>query len=109
MTPNITGQNIEITEPIQNLINTQFLKLEHHFKNIVNAKFILKLERNTHILEGLIHLPNNDICCKSENLDMYAAIDDVINKLDRQIIRAKEKMNDRHQSERSDFKHNNLT
>ena len=109
MTPNITGQNIEITEAIQNLINTKFLKLEHHFKNIISAKFILKVERNAHILEGLIHLPNNDICCKCENLDMYVAIDDVINKLDRQIIKAKDKMMNRHQSEISDLKHNNLS
>jgi len=95
----ITGQNIEITEALESLIHEKFNKITRHFENITDVKFILKTENHNHIAECKLHLMHNEIFSDASGSDMYKVIDDLIQKIDRQVIKIKEKAKDHHQSE----------
>ena len=101
----ITGRHIEITTPLREYVKNKFIKIMNHFDHVIDAKFTLSVEKLNNIVDVTIHLPHLDINAKSINLDMYQAIDSVINKIDRQVLKYKEKYKDHHQSEGS-IKHN---
>jgi len=102
----ITGQNIEITDALELLIHEKFNKIKRHFENITDVKFILKVENHNHIAECKLHLMHNEIFSDASGADMYKVIDDLIHKIDRQVIKIKEKTKDHHQSEGFIRKHN---
>jgi putative sigma-54 modulation protein len=102
----ITGQNVEITKALEDILNEKFLKISKHFDKIIDARFILKIEKNNHIAECKLNISNHEIFCDAKGPDMYAVIDDLIQKTDRQVIKIKEKIKDHHQSEGSERKHN---
>ena len=89
---NLTGHNIEITASLRRYIEEKFTKLERHFEQINNVHVVLKVEKNQQIVESKLHLNRGEVFAASENVDMYAAIDSLIDKLDRQVIKHKEKL-----------------
>ena len=101
MNLNITGRHFEITKSLKEHIENKFIKIKNHFDHVIDAKFILSVEKVNSIVVVFLHLPHQDINAKSANKDMYKAIDLVINKLDRQVIKYKEKFRDHHQSDGS--------
>ena len=101
MNLNITGRHLEITPAIQDYIENKFIKIKIHFNDVIDANFILSIEKVNSVVDATIHLPNLDINAKSIDQDMYKAIDLVINKIDRQVIKYKEKHKDHHQSDGS--------
>tara|TARA_B110000008_G_C16901810_1_gene537119 strand:+ start:604 stop:930 length:327 start_codon:yes stop_codon:yes gene_type:complete len=101
MNINITGRHFEITSALMEYIENKFIKINNHFDHVIDVKFILSVEKFDNIVDATIHLPHLDINAKSVDEDMYKSIDLVINKLDRQVIKYKEKIKDHHQSEGS--------
>ncbi|MGQ4276671.1 ribosome hibernation promoting factor [Pseudidiomarina sp. E22-M8] len=89
---NLTGHHTEITNALRDYVNTKFAKLERHFDHISNVHVILNVEKLTQKAEATLHVSGGEIFAESEHEDMYAAIDGLINKLDRQVIKHKEKM-----------------
>ncbi len=90
---NLTGHHVEITPPLRAYVDEKFAKLERHFDNITNVHVILKVEKLVQKAEATVHLSGGEIYADSAEEDMYAAIDALINKLDRQVIKHKEKIN----------------
>lgn len=88
---NITGHQIELTEALNSYVNTKFDKLERHFDNITNAQVTLSVEKQVKKAEADIHIAGGQLVASHEHSDMYAAIDGLVDKLDRQIIKHKEK------------------
>ena len=101
MNLNITGRHFEITPALESHIKNKFIKIRSHFNDVIDAKFILSVEKLNNVVDATIHLPHLDINAKSIDEDMYKAIDLVISKLDRQVIKYKEKHKDHHQSDGS--------
>ena len=101
MNLNITGRHFEVTPALKEYVENKFNKINNHFDHVINAKFILSVEKFDNIVDATIHLPHLDINAKSVDEDMYKSIDLVITKLDRQVIKYKEKNKDHHQSEGS--------
>jgi putative sigma-54 modulation protein len=89
---NITGHHVELTDALNEYVRTKFDKLERHFDNITNAQVTLSVEKQRQQAEADVHLAGGQIFATHEHDDMYAAIDGLIDKLDRQIIKHKEKM-----------------
>lgn len=89
---NITGRHIEVTDSLKDYLDNKFLKLERHFDNINNVHVILNVEKMNQIAEATLHLNGGEIFAMAEHNDMYAAIDNLIDKLDRQVIKHKEKI-----------------
>lgn len=89
---NLTGRHLEITEPLKQFVDEKFSKLERHFEQINNVYVVLSVEKIRQIAEATVHVNGAEIFANSESEDMYAAIDLLIDKLDRQVIKHKEKM-----------------
>ena len=89
---NLTGHHVEITEALRDYVDTKFLKLERHFDHINNVHVILNVEKLNQKAEAKMHLDGGEVFATSEHNDMYAAIDSLVDKLDRQVIRHKEKI-----------------
>ncbi|AVJ55090.1 hypothetical protein C5610_01520 [Idiomarina sp. OT37-5b] len=89
---NLTGHHIDITDALRDYVDTKFAKLERHFDHINNVHVILKVEKTAQIAEANLHVNGGEIFADAQHDDMYAAIDGLIDKLDRQVIKHKEKM-----------------
>ena len=89
---NLTGHHVEITDSLRDYVNSKFSRLERHFDNITNAHVVLNVEKLQQIAEANLHVSGGEIFANSQHDDMYAAIDGLIDKLDRQIIKHKEKL-----------------
>lgn len=89
---NLTGHHVEITDSLRNYVDTKFSKLERHFDHISNVYVILNVEKLNQKAEAKMHLSGAEVFASSENTDMYAAIDSMVDKLDRQVLKHKEKL-----------------
>jgi putative sigma-54 modulation protein len=88
---NLTGHHLEITDSLRQYVDSKFTKLERHFDQINNVHVILNVEKLNQKAEATLHLSGAEVFAYAEHLDMYAAIDALIDKLDRQVIKHKEK------------------
>ena len=92
---NITGHHVELTEALKEYVTSKLQKLERHIDSISNVQVTLSVLKQRHIAESTLHVSGADIHGTAEQGDMYAAIDLLIDKLDRQILKHKEKKVDR--------------
>lgn len=89
---NLSGHHVEITDSLRDFVNTKFAKLERHFDHINNVYVVLTVEKLQQIAEATLNINGGEIHAKADNQDMYAAIDSLTDKLDRQVIKHKEKL-----------------
>jgi len=92
----ITGRHLEVTDSIREFIHEKIARLERHFGHITDIHVILDVVKDTHIAEAKINISGSGIFAESKMSDLYAAIDTLIDKLDRQILKYKEKIKDHH-------------
>lgn len=91
---NITGHHIDITPALRDYVQNKMEKIQRYFSNITNVHVILTVDKKfQQKAEARINLARAEIFAESEAKDMYEAIDLLIDKLDRQVIKHKEKMN----------------
>ena len=95
----VTGHHVELTDPLRNYVSEKFERLERHFDHVTDVHVILSVEKLRHTAEATIHISGGKLFADSTNKNMYAAIDSLTNKLDRQIKKHKEKLTDHHRSE----------
>ena len=88
----ITGQQVGITESLREYVYAKFTKLERRIEQIHNVRVVLNVERSKQTAEARVQLNGKEAYAKSQHNDMYAAIDILIDKLDRQVIKHKEKL-----------------
>lgn len=92
---NISGHHIELTEALKDYVNTKMEKLERHTDQISNTQVTLSVVKQRQTAEATLHVTGGEINAKAQHDDMYAAIDQLVDKLDRQILKHKEKQVDR--------------
>jgi putative sigma-54 modulation protein len=88
----IDGHHVEVSPAMQEYIANKMTRIERHFEHVVNIHVVLGVEKQRHKAEATIHVTGNNIHAGSEHEDMYAAIDLLLDKLDRQIKKHKEKL-----------------
>jgi len=96
---NLTGHHVEITPPLREYVDNKLTKLERHFEQVSNIHVILTVDKLTHKAEATVRVSGADLFADSIEEDMYAAIDGLVDKLDRQLKRHKEKLQDHHARE----------
>jgi putative sigma-54 modulation protein len=89
---NLSGHHLDITSSIRQHTSDKLTKIKHHFDNVMNVNMILEVQKDLQKAEATIHVSGTDLFAKAESNDMYASIDKLINKLDSQIIKHKEKL-----------------
>jgi putative sigma-54 modulation protein len=92
----ISGHHVELTEALKEYVQTKLEKVERHFDNITSMKVILSIDKLIQKAEATIQIPGADLFANAESSDMYAAIDLLTDKLDRQILKHKEKIKRHH-------------
>lgn len=88
----LAGHHIEITDSLREYVTNKFTKLERHFDQINNVQVVLNVEKQLQKAEAKISLNGAEVFATAEHADMYHAIDALIDKLDRQVIKHKEKL-----------------
>lgn len=98
---NVTGHHVELTPPLHEYVNTKMGRLERHFDHVTDIHVVLSVEKLRHKAEATMHVSGGTLFADAVQEDMYAAIDSLTDKLDRQVKKHKEKMTDHHRSEGS--------
>ena len=95
---NVTGRRLEVTEALESYARTKLGRLERHFDHVTNVHVVLSVERERRRAEATVHVTGRELFADAVEEDMYAAIDALVDKLDRQIKRYKEKTTDHHRA-----------
>lgn len=97
---NVTGHHVEITDALRDYVTGKLERVERHFDNVTNVHVILTVEKERQKAEATVHVSGAELYADATNDDMYAAIDAMVDKLDRQVKKHKEKLTD-HRGEKA--------
>ncbi|MBC7204564.1 MAG: ribosome-associated translation inhibitor RaiA [Pusillimonas sp.] len=92
MNLSITGRHLEITPAINEYVKTKMARVARHFDNVIDTQVMLSIERLKHTAEITMRLPGKDLHCEASDENLYAAIDLLADKIDRQVIKYKDKV-----------------
>lgn len=91
----ITGKNIEVTKGLQEKIEDKLNKLEKFFSSQAEVRVTLSVEKLSQIVEVTIPTKGRLLRAEVEASDMYAAIDEVTDVLERQLHKYRNKLKDK--------------
>lgn len=96
---NLTGHHLEVTPAIKTYVETKLERMERHFDHVTTVHVVLAVEKQRRRAEATINVAGGRLYADVEHDDLYAAIDVLIDKLDRQLIRHKEQLTDHHRAD----------
>jgi len=99
MNLNISGHHVEVTPPLREYVLSKLKRVERHFDHLISAEVILSVEKLEQKAEATIHASGANLHAEAINGDMYAAIDLMMDKLDQQTRKHKDKVRDHHHKE----------
>ncbi len=97
----VSGRQIEVTESLRSYAAEKIGRVQKHFDHMTTGNIVLQVERNLHKADVTLHAKGATLAASGEAKDMYAAIDQVADRLDRQVLKHKEKLADHHRNEGS--------
>ena len=92
----VTGHHVDVSKALREYVGQKLEKLERHFDHLTDIHCILTVEKLRHKAEATVHLTGGTLHASAVQEDMYAAIDGLIDKLDRPVRKHKEKLTDHH-------------
>jgi putative sigma-54 modulation protein len=95
MNLNVSGHHLEVTPAIRSYVRSKLERIARHFDHVIDAHVILSVDKLRQKAEATLHVSGKDLHCESEEADLYAAIDLLADKLDRQVLRHKGKLQER--------------
>ena len=101
MNMTISGHHLEVTPALRSYVTSTLDRIVRHFDQVVDVKVLLTVEKQKEKegrqrAECTIHVKGSDIFAESSDADLYAAIDELMDKLDRQVVRHKDRKQDHH-------------
>jgi putative sigma-54 modulation protein len=91
MNLNLTGRHLEITPAIRNHVIDKLDKVKRHFDNVIDINVILSVDKLIQKAEATVHISGKNIFAETEDSNLYVAIDALVDSLDRQVLKHKEK------------------
>ena len=91
---NVSGHHIEVTDALRGYVESKIEKIERHFDLVSDVNCVLTVEKLRHKAEARINVNGGTIYADNTEEDMYAAIDGLVDKLDRRVRKYKEKLVD---------------
>jgi len=88
----ITARRFELTDALRDYAQKGVYTLKKYFDHLIRGHMILSVEKHRQIAELVIHVWGTDLASRGESEDMYLAIDGVVEKMERQIKRYKDKL-----------------
>lgn len=97
----ISGHHLEVTPALRTYVTDKLDRITRHFDQVVDVKVLLSIENQTEKerrqkAECNIHVKGNDMFAESAHQDLYAAVDDLVDKLDRQVVKHKDRIRNHH-------------
>ena len=89
---NLSGRHLEITPALRAYVDTKIQRLKRHFDHVTSAHVVLSVEKERKKAEATVHVNQANLFAEAQDNDMYAAIDRLMDKLDRQVKKHKEKL-----------------
>lgn len=93
---NITGHHVDITPPLRAYVTEKLQRLSRHFDHVISVNVILNVEKQEQVAEATVNAGGRTLFANDSSRDMYAAIDGLADKLDRQVRRLKGRLRDNH-------------
>jgi putative sigma-54 modulation protein len=91
MNINLTGRHLEITPAIREHVTTKLGKVKRHFDNVIDINVVLSVDKLKQKAEATVHLSGKTVFAETDDSNLYVAIDNLIDSLDRQILKHKDK------------------
>jgi putative sigma-54 modulation protein len=95
MNLNVSGHHLAVTPAIRSYVEAKLERVARHFDHVIDAHVILTVDKLSQKAEVTLHVRGKDLHCECEENDLYAAIDLLADKLDRQVLRYKDKRSDK--------------
>jgi putative sigma-54 modulation protein len=95
MNLNVSGHHVDVTAAIRSYVRSKLERVTRHFDHVIDAHVILTVDKLRQKAEVTLHVAGKDLHCESEEQDLYAAIDLLAHKLDRQVLRYKDRLSDK--------------
>lgn len=95
----LSGYHVEVTPALRAYVTGKLERIERHFDHVTDIKVVLSVEKQRQKAEATLNLSGASLYADAVETDMYAAIDALADKLDRQIKRHKEKLTDHHRAQ----------
>jgi putative sigma-54 modulation protein len=95
MNLSVSGHHLEVTSALRSYVESKIGRVRRHFDHVIDAHVILTADKVKQKAEVTLHVPGKDLHCESEQGDLYAAIDTLADKLDRQVLKYKDKLHDK--------------
>ncbi len=96
----VTGHHIDVTDSMRNYVTSKMDRLERHSDDVNDVHVILTVEKQRKKAEATVNVKGAQLFADTIDGDMYAAIDSMTDKLDRQLIKHKEKIKDHHRKDK---------
>lgn len=97
----ISGHHLEITPAIHEYVTGKLERVTRHFDNVIDVNVILSVDKLKQKAEVTVHLSGKDVYVESIDEDLYAAVDSLVDKLERQIQKYKQKIQDHHRGQKA--------
>jgi putative sigma-54 modulation protein len=95
MNLSVSGHHLVVTAAIRTYVHSKLERVSRHFDHVIDAHVILTVDKQRQKAEVTLHVRGKDLHCECEDADLYAAIDLLADKLDRQVLRYKDKRYDK--------------
>ena len=96
----VSGHHLEITPALRDYVTEKLERVTRHFDHVIDVNVILSVDKLKQKAEVTVHLSGKDIYVESIEEDLYAAVDVLADKLDRQVQKYKQKMQDHHRGQK---------
>ena len=95
MNLSVSGHQLEVTAAIRGYVDGKLQRVRRHFDHVIDVHVTLSASKLVRKAEVTLRVRGKDIHCECEDTDLYAAIDLMVDKLDRQVLRHKGKRDDK--------------
>jgi putative sigma-54 modulation protein len=102
---NVSGHHIEVTDALRGYVESKIEKIERHFDLVSDISCVLTVEKLRHKAEARVNVNGGTIYADNTEEDMYAAIDGLVDKLERRVRKYKEKLVDHRAKEAHKIKY----
>jgi len=96
----ISGHHLDITPAIHDYVTGKLDRVTRHFDNVIDVNVILSVAKLKQKAEVTVHLSGKDVFVEAVDEDLYAAVDSLVDKLDRQIQKHKQKVQNHHRGQK---------
>jgi putative sigma-54 modulation protein len=90
----LTGHHVDVTPALRDYVHSKLERVTRHFDHVIDVTVVLTVDKLQQKCEATLHVRGKDLHAESIEPDMYAAIDILADKLDRQVLKHKEKITD---------------